>query len=298
VKLKIWFVEVRPQFLLLSVVLILLGTAVAVYEGFFNPIYFLLALIGLLLLHISVNVLNDYFDYKSGIDLEARRTPFSGGSGILPAQLLSPTSVYRFGVVCLLLGLMIGVYFIAVRGLLLLPIVVIGAIATYFYTTHLARWMLGEVFAGLGLGALPVLGAYFVQSGTYSPTAAAASVPPFILVFNLLFLNEFPDVEPDAKHGRRNLVIALGKPRAAKLYGALTMAAYCWILIFTAINLMPPSLLISLITLPFAIKAVSSALKHHSSDKVVKALSANVVTVLLTQALMALGFLLASPLRL
>ncbi|MFC1984813.1 hypothetical protein ACFLUW_00245, partial [Chloroflexota bacterium] len=78
-KLKIWFLETRPQFLLLSVVLAFLGTCIAWYDGAFHLDYALLAFFGLLLAHISVNVLNDYFDYRSGIDLETKRTPFSGG---------------------------------------------------------------------------------------------------------------------------------------------------------------------------------------------------------------------------
>ena len=79
-KLKVWFLETRPQFLLLSVVLAFLGTTIAWYDGDFHLGYAMLAFLGLLLCHISVNVLNDYFDYKSGIDLEAKRTPFSGGA--------------------------------------------------------------------------------------------------------------------------------------------------------------------------------------------------------------------------
>lgn len=79
-RLKIWFLETRPQFLLLSVVLVLLGTAIARNEGYFDGLKFILTTLGLLLAHASVNILNDYFDYKSGIDLQTTRTPFSGGS--------------------------------------------------------------------------------------------------------------------------------------------------------------------------------------------------------------------------
>lgn len=292
-KLMIWFAETRPAFLLLSIVLVFLGTSVAIYEGFFNPIHALLALIGLILLHISVNVLNDYFDYKSGIDLDTKRTPFSGGSGILPAQLLQPSSVYKFGIACLILGVIIGIYFIIVQGILLTPIVVIGAFSVYFYTTKLTKWMVGEIFAGLGLGALPVLGSYFIQTATYSLTALIASIPPFILTHNLLFLNEFPDVEPDKKRGRRNIVIALGREKASKLYSALMIFMYCWIILFSIIGLMPLYVLISLLTIPFAIKAIRITLKHHSDEGIIPALAANVITVLVTQALMGVGFLIA-----
>ena len=61
-KLKVWFLETRPQFLLLSVVLSFLGISIAWYDGPFHLGYALLTFLGLLLCHISVNVLNDYFD--------------------------------------------------------------------------------------------------------------------------------------------------------------------------------------------------------------------------------------------
>ena len=95
--LKVWFAETRPQFLLLSVVLAFLGNAIAWYDGYFHLGYALLAFLGLLLCHIGVNVLNDYFDYKSGIDLKTKRTPFSGGSGILPAAKMKPRQVFCWG---------------------------------------------------------------------------------------------------------------------------------------------------------------------------------------------------------
>ncbi|HID61917.1 MAG TPA: prenyltransferase, partial [Anaerolineae bacterium] len=96
--LKTWFLELRPQFLLLAVVLVPIGTAVAWHQGSFNPAYFVLAWVGTVLAHISVNVLNDYFDHKSRLDFHTQRTPFSGGSGILTAGLLEPTKVYILGV--------------------------------------------------------------------------------------------------------------------------------------------------------------------------------------------------------
>src|SRR4030067_1532277 len=115
-KLKIWFLETRPQFLLLSVVLVLLGTAIAWDEGHFDWHKFVLTALGLLLTHASVNILNDYFDYKSGIDLHTTRSPSSGGTGILAQGLLEPKSVYRFGLACLLTALPLGIYLTVVSG--------------------------------------------------------------------------------------------------------------------------------------------------------------------------------------
>jgi 1,4-dihydroxy-2-naphthoate octaprenyltransferase len=292
--MRIWFLETRPQFLILSVVLIFLGTSIAWYDGYFSLLYCLLAFLGLLLVHISVNTLNDYFDYKSGIDLEVKRTPFSGGSGILPARLLTPASVGRFGLICFLLAIPIGIYFILLRGWLLLPILVVGALCVLLYTTHLARWRVGEFAAGLGLGTLPVLGAYFVQSGTYTWEAVIAAIPSGILVHNLLFLNEFPDVEADKKGGRKTFPITMGKKRASLLYSILTIAMYVWITAWSVTGVMPIFSLLGLLTLPLAVKAIKGALNYDEESKLLPALGANVMVVLGTQALLAVGYIIAA----
>jgi len=292
-KLKTWFAETRPQFLILSIVLIFLGTCIAWYDHFFNFWHAWLAFVGLLLLHISVNVLNDYFDYKSGIDLEVKRTPFSGGSGILPARSLAPKAVFRFGIICFLLSVPIGVYFVITKGWLLLPLLVIGAVCVLIYTTHLTKLGWPEWAPGLGLGALPVLGAYFVQSGRYTLPAVIASFPSFILVHNLLFLNEFPDVEADRKGGRRTLPIVLGKAKASRVYSALTLLVYLWIIGSVIAGVMPLFALIALLTIPFAVKAIKGALNCEDEAKLIPALGSNVLVILLTQLLMGIGYILA-----
>jgi len=293
-KFKIWLLETRPQFLLLSIVLVLLGTAIAWHEGCFDLLKFVLTLIGLVLAHSSVNILNDYFDYKSGIDLETNRTPFSGGSGILPAGLLKPKGVYIYGVGCLISALAIGIYLTFISGWKLLPLILLGGPVIYFYTSHLTKWLVGEFWAGLGLGMLPVLGTYFVQTGRYSLEAFVASLVPGFLTANLLFLNEFPDIEADKKGGRHNLVIVLGPKNASRLYAGLIVLTYLSIVGGVAFKLMPPLTLIGLASTPFAFKAVSVTFKHYDNvQELLPALKANVLTVLVTDALLALGYLLS-----
>jgi len=85
--LKAWLMLPRFQFLPLTVIMVSLGTAIGAYEGYFHFGHFLLAMIGSLLVHMTVNVINDYHDYVDGIDLNTQRTPFSGGSGVLPLNL-------------------------------------------------------------------------------------------------------------------------------------------------------------------------------------------------------------------
>jgi len=291
-RLKIWFLETRPQFLILSVVLAFLGTSIAWYDGAFRLGYAILAFLGLLLAHTSVNVLNDYFDYKSGIDLETKRTPFSGGSGILPPGLLAPRQVFWLGMGAFLLAIPIGIYFVMVRGWLLLPVLIAGAICILLYTPFILKTRLPEWAAGLGLGTLPVLGVYFVQTTTYLP-AIVASIPSGILVLNLLLLNEFPDVDADRKAGRQTMPIVIGIERTSIVYSVLTIAVYLWIIGGVVTRQMPVFSLIALLTLPLAIKAIQGARQHHDMSKLVPGMASNVLVVLLTQLLLGIGYILA-----
>ena len=293
--LKTWFLELRPPFLLLSFVLVSIGTTMAWHGGSFNALYFIVAQAGMLLAHIGVNVLNDYFDYKSTLDLRTKRTPFSGGSGILPARLLKPRGVYVLGVASLLLAAFVGAYFIAVHGWVFLPIMVIGGLSGYFYSPHLSRWWVGEFLAGLNFGLLAVLGSYFAQTGHYSWEAVAAGLAPSFLSANLLVLNQFPDLEPDMQVGRRNLVMALGKSRAAWLYASLLVCTYLSIVLGVVFGLMPWPVLVALLTVPLAMKAIRGALQHYDDiPQLVPALGANVLTILGTDALLAVGYVLAT----
>ncbi|MFC2067328.1 prenyltransferase [Chloroflexota bacterium] len=293
-KLKVWLLETRPQFLILSVVLAFLGTSVAWYEGYFHLGYAVLAFGGLLLAHVSVNVLNDYFDYRSGVDLATKRTPFSGGSGVLPAALLAPRQVFWFGMVSFLLATIIGVYFVIIIGWLLLPLLLVGALCILLYTPFILKRRWPEWSPGLGLGALPILGAYFVQTAAYSWPVVIASIPSGILVHNLLFLNEFPDVEADKTANRKTLPITMGMEKASIIYSVLMVVVYLWIVGWVIAGIMPIFALIALLTFPFTIKAIQGARKYQEMDRLIPAMANNVLVVLLTQLLLGIGYILAT----
>ncbi len=288
----VWLIEIRPRFLLISVALAALGTSIAWRNGFFSLRYTVLAFIGLLLWQISVQVLNDYFDYKSGVDLKTRRTPFSGGSGILPAHLLRPGSVLKFGLLSFALAVPIWAYLITVKGLLLLPLIGVGAVCVLVYTPFLTRWRLGEVSSALGLGILPTLMFYFVQTGGYSAEAVVAAIPAGMLIFNVHLLNEFPDVEADEAGGDKTLPIILGRPKAAWLYLAGTGAVYAWTVAWAAAGVMPLPTLISLVTIPLALRAIKGALSYHASASFNPALWANALFGFFTITLLASGYIL------
>ncbi len=278
---------------MLSIILAFSGTCFAWYDGSINIGHAVLAGIGLILTHISCNTLNDYFDFKSGIDLATDRTPFSGGSGILREGLLSAKEVFWLGMTCLILAVPIGIYFIVVKGLLLLPLLVVAALCILFYSPMILKRDWPEWSPGLGLGVLPILGMYFAQTGAYTWHAVVASIPAGILVHNLLLLNEFPDVEADQKAQRKTLPIRLGRHNAGIIYSILTILTYLWIVGAVIAGIMPIFALIALLTIPLAIKAIQGSLKPYSLSRLVPAMANNVLVVLVTQLLLGIGYVLA-----
>ena len=292
---KAWFILPRFQFIPLTVILVSLGTAIAAYEGFFHLGHFVLAMIGSILVHMTVNVINDYHDYVDGIDLNTRRTPFSGGSGVLPSNLLRAKQAFWFGTLSLLAAMVIGVYFVLTKGWALFPLLLLAGFAAYFYNVYLSKWFIGELFAGIGFGPLLVLGSNYVQTGRYSWETFFASLAPGILTANLLFLNEFPDLEADQKGGRKHLVIALGRGGARFLYVALIAASYLCIVIGVLAGWMPVVTLIGLGTIGFGWKAARGALRYYDDHhQLVPILGMNVIQILGTQALLAIGYVIAA----
>jgi len=292
----IWLKEIRLPFLLLVPVCVLVGASVAAWESYdINAVYITLAFIGALLAHISVNVLNEYFDYKSGVDFKTVRTPFSGGSGMLTEGLLNARSAYILGVACLAGIVGIGGYFIYVHGAAIIPLGVLGIITVYFYTTHLTKSpLLCAIAPGLGFGPLMVLGTYFALTGGYSLAAGLASLVPGFLVSNLLLLNQFPDVEADASASRRHLPIVVGKKVSSEVYALLIVATYLALLVSVLVGELPYMALFGLLTLPLGLIAVKGALRYYNQiEKLVPIMGQNVLLTLLLPALMAVGIIVS-----
>lgn len=297
-KLLLWFKETRPQFLFLSIVLTFLGTAIAWYYGSINLGYALLAGFGLLLTHGSSNAINDYFDYKSGIDLNVKRTPFSGGSGLIPEGKLPLNQALWVGIVTSLVALAIGIFFVVVTGWQLIPLIIVAVLCLVLYTPVILRTYWPEWSPGLGLGILPILGFYFIQTGRYDWVVLAASIPSGILVHNLLLLNEFPDVEADRKGGRKTTPVVFGMEAAGRFFRIATMAVYAWIVgcvtvtVATGNVVMPVYSLLSFLTLPLALKAMKGSKDYMDENKLVPALGSNVMFILFTQILLGLAYIL------
>lgn len=283
----------RAPFLLLPITLVAVGTGAAAYLGTHDWVHAGLALLGMLGVHVAVNALNEASDYRSGIDLNTERTPFSGGSGTLPAGLLTHRKAVLTGLVGGAIGVVVGMYFLTVVGSKLLPILAIGALAVFGYSGFLARGYVGEFFAGLGLGALPVVGATLVQTGGYESLAIAASLPAFLMTFNLLLLNEFPDEEADLAGGRRNLVRLLGRARAARLYVLAGLLVPASLIAGVALGFLPRLSLLAIAPSLLLIGPLRWALGQPREPVPIPALGSNVIWNLSTNTVLAIALVLA-----
>lgn len=278
----------RLPFLLLTLVCVALGVAVAGPGA--DPGMAGWVLAGALAAHASVNLFNEWHDFRSGLDAMTVRTPFSGGSGALPARPAAAPWVLAAAVTTLLLTAGIGLWLLQRRPALL-PLGLAGLGLVVAYTPWITRWpWLCLLAPGLGFGPLMTGGTVVALTGRLPPAALLASLIPLALASGLLLLNQFPDVDADRRVGRRHLPMQRGRPAAARLLGGLFAVAYAAPLAGVATGLLPMGVLLCLLTLPLAV-AVSDGARRHADDlpALPPTMGRNVALTLATPLLAALG---------
>jgi 1,4-dihydroxy-2-naphthoate octaprenyltransferase len=291
--LSIWLRAIRIRFLLASVIAVSNGLAIAYWKyANIDPLYALLTYVGVVFLHASVDLLNDYWDHKRGIDSVTKRTKFSGGTGVLPENLLTPRAVYIAGIIFLILGASIGAYFVAIRGITIAVILGFAVVAIYFYSTRIVNAGLGELFVAIK-GAMIVLGTFYVQNAVLAPDALYVGVIVGILSATVLFINSFPDYEADRSKGRRTLVIMLGRKTASTLFPIFIIAAYAMIAGGILLGFTKVYSLISFVSIPLAIKSILSLrVESENVEKMVPAMASAVTYSRITGFLLAISFIL------
>jgi len=282
----------RIPFLILSPVCVLLGVATAVRAGSqINVFHLILIFVGAILSHISVNALNEYSDFKSGLDFDTKPTPFSGGSKTLPANPEKAFVGLVIGVTAVILSGIIDVLFIYIKGFWFLPVVILKFILIITYTNYITKSSLFCLIApGLGFGPLMVMGAHFVISGSYSWASFLASLVPFFLVNDLLLLNQFPDVEADKKVRRKHLLISGGKEISTKVYSVFLVCAFMPIIIGYYLGFFPLKCFLGLIPCLLVIPTIIGVHRHNNdTSRLIPYMGINVVINILTPLLFAIG---------
>jgi 1,4-dihydroxy-2-naphthoate octaprenyltransferase len=223
-------------------------------NGTFSTFNFILATIGVALLHLASNVFNDYFDWTSGTD-QANASYFqkySGGSRAVELGLITERGTRLTATALLLTSTAIGLYLTFRVGTGVLVFGLAGAFAGYFYTAPplrlVARRGLGELAIGMTFGPLITGGMFYTLTSTYSWTSLLVGLPIGLLIANILLINQVPDMEADASTGKNHLVVTFGKENAVLIY-ALSVAAAIGISLAIAFELQRMWLIVPVVIL-------------------------------------------------
>ena len=292
--------SMRLNFLLLTPACVVLGLAAARWRGYpIDWIHVLLIAAGAVAAHIAVNALNEYADFRSGLDHRTTRTPFSGGSGALPAHPDKAPFALATGLVALGVTAAVGIVFVLIHGWKLLPLGLLGILVIIAYTPRLTRnWLLCLIAPGLGFGPLMVMGTEFCLTGSYSWSGVLASLTPFFLVNNLLLLNQFPDLSPDRSVGRRHVIIVAGLERGVMVYGLFLLGAYAAPVVGWLMGVLPAGVLLGLLTAPLAVQTFGGVrADYRDLARLMPNLGKNVVLNLATPVLMAVGMVLLAGVK-
>ncbi len=287
----LWLKAMRVPFLQATIVPVVLGSVVAWrFANTFNWGLLLLTLAGASLIQIATNMFNDYFDFRSGNDLQVKhQNPFAGGGRILTAGFIQPSTHLLVSSACLLIGCVIGAYFIVSQGLTqLLWLGLIGVVSSYAYVGppfKLAYRGVGEILVGLNFGPITTLGSYYVQTGSLALAPVLASLPVGLLIVAVLWINEFPDIEADGAVGKKTLVLRLGYSHSISFYTGLLALSYILLITFTiaqpltSLQITSYTTLVALLTLPLAVRAVKTLKANYMDPHAI--IPANAGTIIL-----------------
>lgn len=220
-----WVMAARPATLPAAIVPVVVGTALAGH-GVPRPLSFLAALVASLLIQIGTNFANDLFDFQKGADTVERLGP----RRVTQGGLVTPGQVARAAALTLGLATLIGAYLTIVSGWPIAAIGVLSIICCLAYTGGpwpLGYHGLGDLCVFLFFGVIAVVGSAYLQTGTVTPLAVAASVPVGLLVTAILIVNNLRDIDTDRVAGKRTLAVRLGRTGTRVEFAAAVLGAYC-----------------------------------------------------------------------
>jgi 1,4-dihydroxy-2-naphthoate octaprenyltransferase len=242
--------------------------AVAALDGAFDVLLFLLTLVGAVCVHGATNLINDYFDYKSGVDRPGAPTTLYRPHPLVQG-LISPQAVLWVSVGLYAIAAIIGLALLALKGAGLLWFILVGAIASFFYTAGPIKYKylaLGELAVFLMWGPVIVGGTYFVQRGSLSPDAVLISVPFGLLVALVLLANNLRDIDYDRSAGIATLGTLLGQQKTRVLYQGLILLAYLAIALLIALKILSPWGLLVFFSAPVAFRLIRTLQREIPND--------------------------------
>lgn len=209
-KFQVWIIASRPKTLPAAVVPVMVGSALAINQGKFFPLYSIIALICSLLIQIGTNFTNDLFDYLKGADTDKRKGPLR----VLSAGLISVKEMKIAIVVVFGLTFILGLFLVYVTDWKILTIGIFSIIAGLAYTAGpypLAYHGLGDLFVFIFFGIVGTMGTYYLHHLEFTTISLLVSLPVGALITNILIVNNYRDIEEDKQTGKNTLAVILGR---------------------------------------------------------------------------------------
>ncbi len=294
--LKKWIIAIRAPFFTGIAMPIIFGTALAYYEtGTIHWLAAVVTLLGGVFAQAAANLSNDYFDHKTtDDDINKSFTPFSGGSRVIQNKIVSAKGVLTGAFAFYALALACGIYLTTITpGYWILYLAIAGFIGGFFYTATRYAFSyngLGELMILINFGILPVMGAYYVQTGMFSWSSFVTSFPIGFLITAILYINEYPDYEADKSVAKNHLVVRWGKKGAAAGYYFLIFGSYIALILAVVLGYLTPWALIAFLGFPVALKTVKTFRENY--DKVPGIIPAQAGTIqihMMTGLLLSIG---------
>jgi 1,4-dihydroxy-2-naphthoate octaprenyltransferase len=291
--LAVWIQAIRAPSLSAAAIPVMLGVAVAARGGFFSLGRMILALVGAMAIQGGTNLINDYYDFRSGADSEQSLGP----SMVIQRGLLSAEQVWRGGIAAFAIGASVGLALVYLCGWPILAIGIPSVAAGYFYTASpvsLAYVALGELTVFIFMGPAIVMGAYFVMAMHFARAALWASIPIGFLVAGILHANNIRDIESDTRHGKRTLATILGRTGANYELMALDASAYLATFAAVVLRAIPWLALVVVITIPRALDQIRIMTRENEPKKLNRGLFRSIRLHMEFGLLLIAAFLLAA----
>jgi len=263
----------RPHTLTASIMPVLIGTAIALGERGIDLILFAVVLLASILIQSAVNMFNEYFDFKRGLDTKDS----VGIGGVIVHDEISKRVVLDMAELFFVISILLGVYiciktswWVAIAGSVSMAV-------GYLYSgsrSPIAYTPFGEMAAGIFMGPMIVVIAFYVQAGSITVDSIILSLPISILVAAILLANNIRDMDGDMKKGRRTLAILLGHSKATTVLAYMFITNFVLVALLVFFKWATPLTLISFASIPRAVQSIKVFRNEHTAEEMMPAMKA------------------------
>lgn len=223
--LKRWFLAARPHTLPAAAIPVMVGTALAARLAEWQAVPALLCLLFALLVQVGTNFANDHFDFIKGADTADRVGP----TRMVAKGWIPPSAMLRATFAVFAAAFFAGLFLVFYGGWWLVGIGAASILCGLGYTAGpfpLAYKGLGDLFVFTFFGLIAVSFTFYVQAGYFPTEGWLAGAAVGALAVNILVVNNYRDMETDARAGKRTLVVRYGRRFALVEYGVMTAVAF------------------------------------------------------------------------